>query len=53
MDKIEKKWPDNMELRNKVNELVEDQNKMRKALVALLKQAGWEEEDDRERRDGA
>ena len=32
MDKIEKKWPDNMELKNKVNELVEGYEKKMKRL---------------------
>ncbi len=35
MDKIEKKWPDNTELRNKVNELVEGYNRLVKDVEAL------------------
>jgi len=28
MDKIKKKWPDNVELRNKVNEMVDNYNEI-------------------------
>ena len=32
MDKIKKKWPNNVELREKVNELVEENNKLKKRI---------------------
>ncbi len=36
IDKIKKKWPDNMELRDKANELVEGYDEMMKRLEEYI-----------------
>lgn len=47
IEKIKTKWASAVELTKKANELVEQTNKITKTLTKLLKQAGWEEEDDK------
>ena len=36
MDKIKKKWPDNVELRNKVNELIEGNEELKKRIDMMV-----------------
>ena len=53
MDKIKKKWPDNVELRNKVNELIEENTEMMRILDTMVwKVFGVNDKEMEKREDG-